>query len=406
MNQPSSPAPQVEDMGAVDVAIVGGGVAGLATALSLQQRGVDAVVFEQAAALTEVGAGFMLSPNATRILDRLGVLDAVRPAAVAPTAMTFRSWHTGSIIKRDVMGDATVERFGAPQLGVHRAALVDVLAGALNPGSVQLSSRFESLEQSNDFVDVTFAEGKKVRASAVIGADGYRSPVASAIGVSTTPQQSTYACFRALIPSESIDHSRVDEDWTVWLGPQQHLVHYYISSGRYLNLVAFVPLPAEDESWTTQGDPAVLRQFFTGWHPSVQSLLDAVEQVSVWGLYERRARDRWSEKNVGVIGDAAHPMLPFFAQGAAQAIEDAALVGYLLPDALRTGQQADALSQIAAQRLERVRRIQALASGNATLFHFPDGPAQQERDRQFADPSGETGAGNSSWVFAHDVVPI
>lgn len=242
-------------------AVVGAGVAGLTTALALTEVGVDVEVFEQARALTSVGAGFMLSPNATRVLHRLGVLERLAQAAVVPSGMHTRRWDDGATIKYEPLGAASTERWGAPHLGVLRADVVAALVDTLpSPTAPRLAHRLTGLSQDETSVTLLFRDHPHVRADALVGADGLHSVVAELIDAATEPQQSAYTCFRALVPAVDLKGLDLSDAWQVWLGPDRHLVHYFVAGGALLNVVAFVPLANQAESWSARGDPQVLRR--------------------------------------------------------------------------------------------------------------------------------------------------
>jgi salicylate hydroxylase len=385
----------------IRTAIIGAGVGGLAAAISLLAAGADVEVYDQSPALTTFGAGIILAPNAVRILDRMGLGAAVRSRACAATAHVFQRWQDASPIIREEYGPKFIARFGTPSLSIHRGDLVGILASALPPERLHFGCRFTGLSQDAAGVQAHFTSGQTVRTDLLVGADGIRSEVATCIGVPTVPHSSGLAAYRGLVPAQALADLGIEQAWTGTLGPGGHFVHYFVSAGELLNFVGIVPSDAGEESWTTEGDIRQARSFFAGWHRQVREILGRADRVTLWGLFDRRARDRWSVGRVVLAGDAAHPMLPTFAQGAAQALEDAVLLGALL------GRDADpeipaALARYARLRLPRVRRIQDLARRNAVMFHMPDGPAQRERDVRIAIPEGGDPWRANAWVYAYD----
>jgi salicylate hydroxylase len=384
------------------VAIVGAGIGGAITGVALQRAGVDVRIYEQAAQLEEVGAGVVLSPNATRILDRLKLGKDFLRRAVKPEFLHLRRWSDGRTISRQPLGEESRARYGGPYVTVHRADLIDAIASSHREGTVYFGRRVAELHQDGGGVDLTFEDGGTVDADVVLGADGIRSTVASAIGIPTIPRASGYAAYRALIPAERIADLGIATEQTAWLGPSHHFVHYFVSGGERLNCVAIVPSPNEEESWTRVGDVADARAEFADWHSDVRQILERVEHTMLWGLYDRPTRSEWHAGRVALVGDAAHPMLPFFAQGAAQAIEDAAVLAHMLADARREDVD-ERLAEYSALRVPRARRIQELSFRNATMFHLPDGPEQEARDARIADASGGDPFRDNAWLYEYDV---
>jgi 2-polyprenyl-6-methoxyphenol hydroxylase-like FAD-dependent oxidoreductase/NADPH:quinone reductase-like Zn-dependent oxidoreductase len=382
------------------IAVIGAGIGGLAVTIGLQQRGFEVSVFEQAPALTAVGAGLILAPNSHRLLTGEWGIDVV-PGAVRPGALHLRRWQDGSTISEQRFGDEVVARFGSPYVAVHRADLLDALATRVRPDSLNLGMRMTDVAQNDDGAAVTFADGSSVRADLVIAADGTRSPSAAALGVPATVRASGYAAYRGLGAAELLDD--LGDAHTAWLGPDRHFVHYPISGGRVLNFVAIVPTAREEtESWTCPGDPADVRRHFAGWDPRVQRVLAEVDSVTLWGLYDRPVRDRLDFGRVVLLGDAAHAVLPFFAQGASMALEDAAVLSCLLA-AAPAGRLDQALSAYSRIRVPRVRKVQDVSFRNATMFHLADGPQQRQRDLMLGDPASPDPLRANAWLYGHDV---
>lgn len=385
----------------IRVSIIGAGVGGLSAAISLRQAGADVTVYEQSPEVREIGAGIILAPNAVRLLDRFGLGAEIRSRACAATAHVFQRWTDASTILRDEYGPDFVSRFGTPSLSIHRGELVGILARALPEGVIQLGHRLSGLSQADDAVRAEFEDGHTADSDVLVGADGIRSTVADQIGLPTRPRSSGLAAYRGLVPATAIADLNIEPAWTGTLGPGRHFVHYFVSAGSLLNFVGIVPSDFGGESWMTPGDVRQARLCFAGWHPQVREILERIDSVTLWGLFERPARSAWSVGRIVLAGDAAHPMLPTFAQGAAQAIEDAVMLGCLLGSATSAG-VPQALRTYTSLRLPRVRRIQALARRNAVMFHLPDGPDQRERDARIGTPAGGDPWRNNAWVYAYD----
>ncbi|MDG4825478.1 FAD-dependent monooxygenase [Asanoa sp. WMMD1127] len=377
------------------VAVVGGGIGGLVAALALRRAGCDVRVYEQAPAVGTVGAGIQLAPNATRILDALGVLPAVRRVAVAPTAFEFRRWDDGRLLSSTALGPAAQDAYGAPYLHVHRGDLVAVLADVV---PVETGARCVDVAPGARDAEVRFAGGRVERADLVVGADGIHSVVRHAILGAADARFTGHVAFRGLIPAARVAGLPVERTATVRMGPGRHFVHYFVSAGRLLNVVCVVEENTwTRESWTDRGDPAELRAAFAGWDPVVRSLVDALDAPLKWALFDRLPFGRWSKGPVTLLGDACHPMLPYGAQGAAQAIEDA----WVLAACLRDNDDVPAaLARYETLRHDRTARVQELSRGNAVRFHLPDGPQQEARDAAIASSNGLSP--DIDWLYGYD----
>lgn len=389
----------------VNVALVGGGLGGLAAALFLQRAGIAATVFEQAGELRETGAGIVVPPNMVRLLDELGLSGALRRVAVElEAAWEFRRWEDGRVLFVQPMGQACVDLYGAPCYVAHRADLLALLQQALPAGRLQLDHRCTGLTQDADGVEIEFSHRtggrRRVRAEALIGADGIHSVLRGHVAPPEDARFSGLCAFRCLVPAAQAPAMALRPVQTLWLGPGRHLVHYPISAGRLVNIVAIVP--AGDwraESWTSEGQVADMQEAFAGWAEPVQQLLAAATDTRRWALYDRSPLPRWADGRLALLGDAAHAMLPFFAQGAAQAIEDAAVLADCLAG-VAPPQVPQALQRYEARRRPRASQVQLMSRGREVRNHLPDGPEQRARDASFAqgDPLRQ-----SAWLYGHDV---
>jgi salicylate hydroxylase len=387
------------------IAIVGGGIGGLAAALFLERAGVDVTVHEQAVELGEIGAGIVVSPNMVRPLRELGLAGSLAASAVRlEAAWEFRRWSDGEVLFVQPMGDECERQYGAPCYVAHRADVLAMLQRALPGDRLRLDRRCVEVRQDEDEVVLTFASraGRttRVTADAAIGADGIHSVLRQAITRPIEPRVSGLCAFRCLVPAERAPAMALRPVQSLWLGPGHHFVHYPISGGRLVNVVAFAPAGDwRTESWTASGELADLLAEFETWDARVRQLILSATSTTRWAIYDRDPLERWTDGRVSLLGDAAHAMLPFFGQGAAQAVEDAAVLASCLRRADRS-----TVSQ-ALQRYEQIRRprtaqVQLMSRGREVQNHLPDGPEQRARDAQLA--SGEPLL-QSAWLYGHDL---
>lgn len=388
----------------VRIAVIGAGIAGLTLALALARNGLRCQVFEQARLLREVGAGVQLAPNATRLLHRLGLEDRLRDTAVRPRAIEMRRWEDNSVLRRIPLGAQCEQRFGAPYYTVHRADLHRALLERLPQEVLHLGRACTGIEEHRDAVVVQFADGSSTTADAVVGADGIHSRVRDVL-VRDRPRYSGQNVYRALVPAEEVPFRREQPQVVLWLGPGRHCVSYPICGGDRISLAATVPAPRwgraphqEGESWSALGRPDDLARAYTGWNPEVGALTSAVEVVSRWALHDREPLTRWSTGRVTVVGDAAHPMLPFLAQGANQAIEDAATLAACLRDRDPLG-IATGLARYQHLRQSRTTTVQRISRANTTALHLPDGDAQRARDEALA---AHAALAEQDWIYGYD----
>ncbi|WP_246007032.1 FAD-dependent monooxygenase [Actinomadura pelletieri] len=382
------------------IAIIGGGIGGLATAAFLRRAGLRGTVYEQAPVLTEIGAGLVVAPNAARLLRRLGVLERLLRGAVRlDVGWEFRRWEDGAILSAEDLAANCERLYGEHTYTVHRADLLDAIGSAVPEGAVRLGKRCVGLdERPAGPVRLRFDDGEQVDADIVIGADGVHSVVRGTI---TEPRPAAFSglcAFRALVPAERAPAPSRRRAQTLWLGPGRHLVHYPVSAGRFVNLVAFAPAGESSvESWTARATVEEFLAEFDGWDGRLVDLVRAARAPGRWALLDRAPLPRWSRGPVTLLGDAAHPMFPFFAQGAAQAIEDAAVLSRCLAEDVADPPRA--LRRYEALRIPRTTRLQEVSHARSDVNHLPDGPDQRARDRSFTtvDPLLDNG-----WIYEYD----
>jgi len=386
----------------ISLAIVGAGIGGLAAALSLLKVGVDVHVYEQADALTELGAGIQISPNASRILHGVGLGDRLAATGVKPRAFHQRRWDDGRTLLRTLLAEAMEAAFGFPYYHMHRADVLAALTSAFPAERLHVGHRFTAFVDHGDCVEAEFENGKRVCVDALVGADGIHSAVRNVLFGAENPRFMGCVAYRGLIPAERVAHLNLEVSALVWMGPGKHFVHYFVRDLQLLNFVAIIEKDVwTRESWTDRGQVADALAAFEGWHPQVRAILGAVDETFIWALFDRQPMPRWSVGRVTLVGDACHAMLPFMAQGAAQAIEDGATLATCLsktaaPDV------PEALRRYAMLRLPRASRLQAMSEANKTRFHLPDGPAQQRRDEEMSRGKTDWSLDAVAWLYGHD----
>ncbi|MGH3187530.1 MAG: FAD-dependent monooxygenase [Streptosporangiaceae bacterium] len=352
---------------ALSAAIVGGGIGGLTAALSLLEAGVRVRVYEQAPALTEIGAGLQLSPNCSRVLHHVGLGQALARVGVRPDALESRGWQDGALLGSYPVNGEPLQ-FGAPHYLVYRPDLLNVLIGAMPDGVVRLGHRVTGVHQDSESATVLFSGGGSATADFVIGADGIHSVIRAALFGADAPTFSGTVAYRGLLPAAKVAGLRIPNTSTKWWGPapEHHLVHYHIGGGHIggghigggslVNVVGVVPEDWHTESWTARGQVPDFVAAFADFHPPVPELVGAVEEVYKFAIYDRPPLDEWTAGRVSLLGDASHPMVPFMAQGAAMAIEDAAILAGCVS---RHGADVRrSLARYAQVRQERTERMQ------------------------------------------------
>jgi len=387
---------------AASIAVIGGGIGGLAAALSLVRAGFDVHVYEQMREAREVGAGIQISPNATRILHRLGLAEKLRTMGVQPLALRQRRWDDGRTLGFAPLGESLEQACGAPYYQTHRADLLNALLGQFPAERYHTGHRLSHLAERGDRVEAGFENGEEITADAVIGADGIHSAVHRLLFGGENPQFTGCVAYRGLVDADKLAALNLPVEFQVWMGPGKHFVHYFVRSGRMVNFAALVDQDSWiHESWTQQAEVAQVLAAFQGWHPQVRSILEQVDEAFAWGLFDRPSMKQWSAGRVTLLGDACHPMLPFMAQGAAQAVEDGAVLAACL--AKSGGRDIpEALRMYESSRLPRASRVQAASRENKTRFHLPDGEEQRARDALLGNASTDWFLKAIAWVYAHD----
>lgn len=355
--------------------IVGGGIGGLAAALACARGGAQVELFERAREFTEVGAGIQLGPNVVKVLHGWGLKDGLAGVAAFPDRLQVRSALSGAELGVLRLGAVAMARYGSPYATIHRADLHGLLLAALKPQAavqLNLASPVDRFMQHAEGVTLHAADGREVKGDVLVGADGLWSRVRDQLLNDGAPHATGHLAYRALVPQSSLPERLRSQQVTAWLGPRMHVVQYPVRGGESLNVVAIVHghMHGDMESWDHHANPARLRSAMAATCAPLMDLIDAIDHWRLWALSIRppmRAAKEQADGRVALLGDAAHPMLPYLAQGAGMAIEDADELGRALAtDSLDV---AAALRLYAGRRWQRNAKVQAGAIRNGQIFH-------------------------------------
>jgi salicylate hydroxylase len=357
------------------VVIAGAGIGGLTAAIALAKRGFPVTVIEQAERLEAIGAGIQLSPNASRVLIGLGLGERLAPYVVAPQALNVMNARTGRVLARATLGDTATKNYGAPYWVIHRGDLHTVLRETIEATpliSLQLGTRIEDFAVHGEGVTVGGRKDEQpieTHGAALIGADGLWSVLRARVGNRMQSRFAQHTAWRALVPADAVSPALRAPTVNLWLGRHAHLVHYPVRGGSLVNVVAILRDRWHEVGWSAPGDhDELLSRFPAGtWHGAPRDLIAAAPAWQKWALYDCRPLKRWSAGPVTLLGDAAHPMLPYLAQGAAMAIEDAAVLAQCLA---QTDDTPAALRRYEKKRRNRTARAQRAARRNGTVYHM------------------------------------
>ena len=360
------------------ILIIGAGIAGMTAALCLTRKGFEVTILEQSPAFEDIGAGIQLSPNAMQVLSQLNLAEPLQQHAFCPKAATMRHYQTGKVYFSSDLTRAN-KRYGAPYLHIHRADLISVLSQALENAKIPILLN----QRATDFIETSSGVTVKVQnsespngetileADIVIGADGIHSALGAQVFQQEAPNFTHQIAWRGLVETDKLADGLIAPEANVWVGAQQHFVAYYVRGGSLVNFVAVKEMDKttkpQTEDWYQKGDLNNLRAAFAGWDTRIETLLAAASQTHIWGLYDRPPKRQWAKERLVLIGDAAHPMLPFMAQGAALAIEDAAILADKLSQPNLAA--AEALKQFETVRKPRVNMVYQMVQKNRKIFH-------------------------------------
>jgi 2-polyprenyl-6-methoxyphenol hydroxylase-like FAD-dependent oxidoreductase len=385
------------------IAIIGGGIGGLTAAQAMLQRGLDVTVYEAAPELKEIGAGVSLSPNAMKALRSLGLETPVRDIAWESDHQYLRNWRSGRIIS-DTETRGNLERFGAKGCTIHRADLLDVLSQGLPPDVVKLAARCTGVETNDHGAVARFNDGTEVEADVIVGADGIHSAVRASLFGPDAPRFTGKICWRCLVPVDAIPGGLPTMNGTTWLGPHGAVVVYPVRRGELVNVVAHYDNDTwTEESWIRECDRQEVIDNYAGWHESLMRLFSASERHYKWALYDREPLAQWTRGRATILGDAAHPMLPYLGQGACQAMEDGCVLAAALAANLEDVEAA--LKLYERLRLPRANRVVLTARERGEDNHLVSRWAAMKRDALIAlrkrFGSDRTGRGGA-WIFDYD----
>ncbi len=391
-------------MKGLDIAIVGAGIGGLTAAIALQRAGFRVSVHEQAPELGEVGAGLSLSPTAAHALRFLGIGAALDAESYLPEDQAVRHYLDGRALQWINRGRTLLEKYGERYYLIHRADLHEALATAVrahDPQAIRLGQRCVGVTQGGDQVQVAFEGGATVTADAVIGADGSRSQVRRALFGDDGPKYTGYIAWRGIVPMERVPQRMLDPPSGIFVGPGHLVNRYPVRSGKLLNFVAFAEREAwEEEGWSIRSTVEELVREFEGWHPDVLGFLSAVppELLFKWGLFDREPLKNWCLGRVGLLGDAAHPVLPFLGHGAVLAIEDATVLGRAFAESASVG---EALARYQAARIPRASFVVHESRNAVKVFH-------SHEPEKYAQKTGGQAADERLGLFSYNptTVPV
>ncbi len=383
------------------VIVAGGGIGGLTTAIALRHQGIDALVLEQAEVMAEIGAGIQIASNAAIVLREIGLESAIRAVGVKPRSYDYRDLRTGRMLYQAPLGDEAAVRYGAPMYNVHRADLIQILFDAVPSEAKRLGARLVAVSQDRDGVEVRLQTGENLRADVLVGCDGIHSVVRQHLRGNEEKHFANILMWRSLIPAERLEGLGLEERGNYWFGPGRTLITYWVRPKNLYSILASVPAhEVQRESWTESGDISEMLRSFDDAEPRARAMLEQCKSTFITGMYYRDPIDSWTSGRITLLGDAAHPMVPFLAAGAGQSIEDAWTFARVL--ARRQHDVPGALLEYERRRLPRTTRIQAGARAVVKLMHETDGGRVRDRNGRWKgmariDPLAET-----SWGLAWD----
>jgi salicylate hydroxylase len=390
------------------IGIVGGGIGGLTAALALLRKGHEVSIYEQASQLQEVGAGLQISPNGVRVLFELGLEKEIRQVCFEPEGKEIRLWNTGDTWKLFDLGVESQARYGFPYITIHRNDLHQILVKAVEqaaPGSIHLDHRFTSVDRNDGRVTIAFDGKPSASFDVVIGADGVHSKMRELLFGSGPAKFTGIVAWRGVIPAELLPERLTRPIGTNWVGPGGHVIHYPIRRGELINFTSVIE--RQDwtiESWSTPGTNQEYHDDYPGWHADVHAYIAAIPQPFKWALIARPPMQQWVKGRIALLGDACHPSLPFLAQGAVMALEDACILARAFEEFDTVDEALDRYQQA---RIPRTTRAVQGAYANTERFHNPTladpAGAQIYVDEQWA---ADKVVDRYEWLFRYDATRV
>ncbi len=384
------------------VLIAGGGIGGLSLALALGLKGIAAILVEQTEKFSEVGAGIQLGPNATRILSGWGLSAELESCIYQPESINIKNGYNNTVLNTIPLIPLAEKLYSAPYYTIHRADLHNLLLKAVrNQKTVTLMNDFQVMEieeTDEGGIAISSEKGERIQGSILIGADGIWSRVRSHIHPKLQPSYSGKTAWRALIPIDKLtDYYK--SQVSLYLGPDSHLVHYPVRGGKLLNIVAVINDPEEPgKQWDRSGDSEQLIGAFQAWSPDLRGFLSRVENWTKWALFTHKCPPKWSAGNIALLGDAVHPTLPFMAQGAVMAIEDALCLADLLANSADNPKQK--LMDYQKTRYRRAVKVQTISKRQGTIYHLT-GPFAFARNQVISHRSPQSLLKEYSWLYGY-----
>ena len=389
--------------GSAPFLISGGGIGGLAAAYALARQGFPVRLFEQSPEFREVGAGIQLGPNIFRMLEKLGLKDEVLADAHRPPAQEMRDALTGKLITRIPLGEAFARRFGQPYAVTHRADIHGTLLKACqnsNLITLETDRHVDGYEDHGDRISITLADGERAEGCALIGCDGMWSAIRERIVGDGKPRVSGHIAYRGVLKREEVPDDLWRPDVVLWAGPRTHFVHYPLRRGELYNLVAVFHSDHYEEGWNAEGAKDVMWQHFKMQVPQVTRMLERIETWRMWVLCDREPVKNWSKGRVTLLGDAAHPMLQYLAQGACMAIEDAVMLADKVAE--QPGDPQAAFAAYQQGRYLRTARVQIMARVYGEFYHAR-GPTAELRNMMLSNRTPEQSYDGIAWLYGEDV---
>lgn len=391
------------------ILILGGGIGGLTLAGCLEKMGLPYLVLEQAPELGEVGAGIQISPNGVHVMRYLGVDQALDRVAGKPTVYHSRDWKTAGTLYTTPRNPEFAEKYGAPYYQVHRADLLNLIASSVSPDNLRLGRRARSVHDAGDHVVVETETGERFEGAVAIGADGIHSIVRAHLFGADSPRWTGIMMFRLTTALDKLPPRFADFRAGTYQGPNGHITTYPLSGHSRINFAgAWETEQWEAESWSLECSKEEVHEAYKGWHPDLHELIENTERVNKWALFDRDPLPKWTEGRLTILGDAAHPMLPFMAQGACMAIEDA----YVLAALLKRGADDWPAALVAYEEARRPRtaKVQLGARSRVKSMHEPSAVGRLLRNMKYwvGGLTGSAGGGNKrfnpDWVYEVNVV--